>query len=420
MTGRAMAVKDNHNLFRLVGLCLAVLMGCLFGCTDQSVPQPETFVKNYQAYISNSVRTSMADNGDVSWTGGDKIWYYSQDGGELRNYVVEEGGEKIDIPLTIATDASYITAVYGTSAISSYTAESMKLGNVVKPVQEGTFVDGHVAVARLTDVNGPTLHFYNLVSYIVFSTRKTFIDYIVFSAADDTPMHSNGNVDVHYEDGVPVPALSGSGGSSIRVNLKGAGAYCIAVLPVTLSEGFVISCYDSQDNLVATATGRNTLSVKRGSIVRLGIIDKYLVDENGMSLAGYDGDDPWDYTGGTGGDIGSGQYGNDQNWGTQNGSNGNLGNGSYNDDYNWNTGNVSEGIIGLGGYGSDVNWGQSGNSQGSMGFGWYLDDYNWNPAVVNDGNINKDGYGDDGDWNSSEGASGGIGHEGYGDDQNWN
>ena len=419
MTGE-MVGKDNYNLFRLAGLCMAVLMGCLFGCTDQSVLQPEMFVKTYQAYISNSVRTSMADNGDVSWTEGDEIWYYSQDGGELRNYVVEEGGAKIDIPLTIAADALYVTAVYGTSAIYAYTAESMKLGDVVKPVQEGAFVDGHVAVARLTDVNGPTLHFYNLVSYVVFSTRKTFIDHIVFSAADDTPLHSNGIVDVHYEDGVPVPVLSGSGESSIRVNLKGAGSYCIAVLPVTLNEGFVISCYDSQDNLVATATGRNALSVKSGSIVRLGVIDKYLVDENGVSLSGYDDDDPWDYTGDTDGDIGSDQYGNDQNWGTQNGSNGNLGNGSYNDDYNWNTGNGSEGSIGFGGYGNDVNWGLSGNSQGSMGLGWYLDDYNWNPAVDNDGNINKDGYGDDGDWDSGEGSSGGIGHEGYGDDQNWN
>lgn len=412
--------KDNHNLFRLAGLCLAVLMGGLSGCTDQGVPQPEFLVKTYQAYISNSVRTSMADNGDVSWTEGDKIWYYSQDGGELRNYVVEEGGAKIDIPLTIGADASYVTAVYGTSVITTHTAESMKLGNVVKPIQEGTFIDGHVAVARLTDINGPTLHFYNLVSYIVFSTNQTSIDHVVFSAGDDTQLHSNGNVIVHYEDGIPVSALSGNGGNDIRINLKGAGTYGIAVLPLTLNAGFVISCYDHQDNLIATAIGRNALSVKSGSIVRLGVIDRYLVNENGVNLFGYDDDDPWDYTGGTGGDIGSGQYGNDQNWGTQNGSNGNLGNGSYNDDYNWNTGNGSEGIIELGGYGNDVNWGSSGNSLGSMGFGWYLDDYNWNPSVDNEGNINKDGYGDDGDWDSGEGSSGGIGNEGYGDDQNWN
>ncbi len=419
MTGE-MVGKDNHNLFRLAGLCMAVLMGCLFGCTDQRVPLPETFVKTYQAYISNSVRTSMADNGDVSWTEGDKIWYYSQDGGELRNYVVEEGGEKIDIPLTIATDASYITAVYGTSAISSYTAESMKLGNVVKPVQEGTFVDGHVAVARLTDVNGSTLHFYNLVSYIVFSTNQNSIDHIVFSAGDDTQLHSNGNVVVHYEDGVPIPALSGDGGNEIRINLKGAGTYGIAVLPITLSAGFVISCYDNQDNLIATATGRNALSVKSGSIVRLGVIDRYLVDENGVNLFGYDDDNPWDYTGGTGGDIGTGQYGNDQNWGNQNGSNGDFGSGSYNSDYNWNTGNTSEGSIGLGGYGNDVNWGDSGNDQSTLGLGWYSEDYNWDTTNEGNGDILRDGYGNDDNWTSSQGSSGGIGNEGYGDDANWN
>lgn len=379
MTGMAMAVKDNHNLFRLVGLCLAVLMGCLFGCTDQSVPQPETFVKTYQAYISNSVRTSMADNGDVSWTGGDKIWYYSQDGGALRNYVVEEGGAKIDIPLTIASDASYVTAVYGTSAISAHSAESMKLGNAIKPIQEGTFVDGHVAVARLTDINGPTLHFYNLVSYIVFSTNQTSIDHIVFSAGDDTQLHSNGNVIVHYEDDIPVPVLNGDGGNNIRVNIKGAGTYCVAVLPVALSEGFEISCYDSQDLLIGTATGQNALMVKRGSIVRLGVIDPHLVDESGIHLFGYDDDDTWDYSGSTNGDFGSG---------------------FYSDDFNWNSNNTNSGTgIGLGGYGDDVNWGNSGNNQITMGLGWYSDDY---------------------DWDSSQSSNGGLNHQGYGGDQNWN
>ena len=415
-----MVAKDNHNLFRLAGLCLAVLMGGLFGCTDQGVPQPEFLVKTYQAYISNSVRTSMADNGDVSWTEGDKIWYYSQDGGELRSYVTEEGGAKIDIPLTLASDASYVTAVYGTSAISGHSAESVKLGNVVKPVQEGTFLDGHVAVARLTDVNASTLHFYNLVSYIVFSTRKTFIDHIVFSAADDTSLHSNGIADVHYEDGVPIASLGGDGGNSVRINLNGAGTYCIAVLPIELGQGFVISCYDSQDVLVATATGQNPLSVQRGSIVKLGMIDSHLVDKDGMSLSGYGDDDTWDYTGDSGGNIGWGHYGDDGNWNPQNGSNGNFGPGSYGGDYNWDPSNGSSAGIGFGGYGDDVNWGSSGNSQGTMGFGWYSVDYNWDSSSNGSANIDKGGYGDDENWNSSQGSAGGIDNQGYGDDINWN
>lgn len=417
MIGEMVMEKGSHNLLRVICSSFVLLLGFILGCSDRiDVP----VVKTYQAYISNSVRTSMADNGDVSWTEGDQIWYYSQDGGELRSFVTEEGGAKIDMSLTLASGASYVTAVYGSSAITAHTADFMKLGNVVKPVQDGTFVDGHVAVARLTDINGPVLHFYNLVSYLVFSTRKTFIDHIVFSAADDTPLHSNGDVNVQFEDGVPVAALNGNGENSIRINLNGAGTYCIAVLPVTLQAGFVISCYDGQDNLVATATGRNPLMVQRGSIVRLGMIDSHLVDENGMSLSGYGDDDTWDYTGDTGGNIGWGQYGNDGNWNPQNGSNGDIGSGSYGGDYNWDSTNGSGAGIGFGGYGNDVNWGSSGNSQGSMGFGWYRQDYNWDSSSNDSANIDKGGYGDDENWNSSEGSIGGINCQGYGDDKNWN
>ena len=343
--------KGNHQPLRILCLSLALLLGC-----SDHMDMP--MVKTYQAYISNSVRTSMADNGDVSWTEGDKIWYYSQDGGELLSYVTEEGGAKIDIPLTLASDATFVTAVYGTSSISEHSVASLNLGDVVKPVQEGTFMDGHVAVSRLTDINGPMLHFHNLISYIVFSTAFTSIDHVVFSSADDTPLHSNGSVDVHFEDDVPVPVLSGNGGKSIRINLKGSGTYCIAVLPITLSNGFVLTCYDSQDNVIGTATGRNPLSVNRGSLVKLGMIDSHLVDENGMHLSGYDDDNMWDYPGETGGDIGLGGYGDDNNW--ENGA---------------------------------------GNTQFTIGTGWYSTDYYWDSTSGSSGDILKEGYGDDRNWN---------------------
>ena len=399
MIGRAIMAADNHSrvLFRNAFLCFALLLNSLSGCSDQNgIP---TQIKTYQAYISNSVRTSMADNGDVSWTQGDVIWYFSQNGGTLRSHIVEENAVKIDLSLTLAADASFVTAIYGTSVISDYSAESIRLGNVVKPIQEGTFIDGHVAVARLTNIDEQRLRFHNLVSYIVFSTRKTFIDHIVFSATDDTPLHSNGNVDVHYEEGAPIASLCENGENSIRINISGSGTFCIAVLPVVLNGGFILSCYDSQDKLVGTATGQNTLSVQRGSIVRLGMIDSHLYDENGINLSGYGDDDTWDYSGDSDGSINWGQYG---------------------DDGYWDPSIFSNVGIGLGGYGNDVYWGHSGNSQGSMGLGWYRIDYNWDSAAVGSASIDRGEYGNDSDWNTNQNANGGIGHQGYGEDANWN
>ncbi len=362
-------------------LVLAILLLCQSGCDVFNRPDSDAvseIVRTYQAKHTLATKTTLSVEGDVSWLAGDQIVYYCQDGGQLRTYTLTEDVVSATMPLTLASNATYLTAVYGASAISDYSRDALTLSGVVKAEQLGTFVDGHVAVARTTQVTSSTLLFYNLVSFITFSTNRPDVAYIVFSSNDETSLQSNGTVTVQYEEDVPFVSLGQNQGSSIKVNLDGAGLYFIATLPTTLQNGFTLSCYDADDELIGTATGSNALSIQRASIARLGQIDDHLVDINGIKLVGYGPDSNWDGTLTSGAGFINSTYGNDYNWDTNMTSGANINKGGYNGDSNWDSNGNGNGNVGKDGYGGDSNWDTNNNSGGNLGINGYGNDINWN------------------------------------------
>ncbi len=326
-------------------------------------------VRTYEASVSGLTKTSLGENNAVSWSAGDYVWYYSANGGLLRMHTVEEAGATASMPLTLNADANFLVAVCGTSSITNYTKDALSLDNVVKATQDGTFSGNHLSIARTEDVSNLSLSFKNVVSFVSFSTQRTDISYIVFKSTDETAIHGNGKLDVSFEEGLPVAQYGSSKGSSIRVNLAGPGTYYIATLPGTLAGGFTISCYDSTDKLIGTATGKNALNIKRSYIVRLGKIDVRLVDENGVNLSGYDDDDNWDTSADSDGNIDQNGYGNDYNWDSDSDSDADLDKGGYNGDDNWDSDSSSGGNLDKGDYGDDDNWD---SSSGSGGIGLFL------------------------------------------------
>jgi hypothetical protein len=337
-----------------------------------------TIVRTYLAVFSPVTKTAVSSEGDVSWSAGDQVWYYSQDGGQVLSYTVAQDAVSADLTLTLAAQATYLTAIYGTSGITGYSKDAITLANVVKAEQAGSFIDGHVAVARTTQVNATSLDFYNLVSFVTFSTNRTDIAYVVFSSNDDTPLHANGAVSVQYSEGIPTASFGSNPENSIKVNLNGAGLYFIATLPSTLQNGFTLSCYNANDKLIGTATGNNVLSIKRTTIARLGIIDSRLVDPNGINLSGYGPDTNWDGTQNSGANIINSKYGEDYNWDTNGDSNANLNKDGYNKDSNWDSNSNSNANVGKGGYNGDSNWDSNTNTGGNLSINGYGNDSNWN------------------------------------------
>ena len=358
-------------------LLLWVQVGCSDDPNNPFPDVPDTLVRNYECVLAPVTKTALSSEGNVSWSAGDWIWYYSKDGGLLRMYTVEEDAAKINLPLSLEANAEYVTAVYGSASITNYSCDALTLGNIITAEQSGTFKNSHAAVARTTNVENTSLRFYNIVSFVCFSTNLADIDYVVFSANDDTPLHANGTVTVQYNNGIPFASFGASCGNSIKVNNHGPGRFFIATLPTTLQNGFTISCYDVNGKLIGTAVGHNPLTLKRSGITQLGIIDGRLVDENGIKLIDYGDDANWDGNGTSAGDIGQGGYGGDTNWDSDTGSNGNIGLGGFDDDYNWDSNTGSQGDVNKGNYGDDSDWDTSHSSGGDIGLGGYDGDSNW-------------------------------------------
>ena len=369
-------------LLRIFAYSLAALI-ILFaagGCSDM-LHRPdasETIVRTYEGVLSMMTKTALSSEGDVSWCMGDKITYYCKDGGQLGEFSIPADAVSARMSLILATDATYLISIYGASAVTDYSMNSLSLSDVVKAEQSGTFADGHVAIARTTTVDSPVLYFCNLVSFITFSTIREDVDHIILSSNDDTPLHANGIVSVNYSNDKPSVSFGPSKGSSIMVNLNGPGLYYIATLPNTLQNGFSLSCYDANDNLIATAIGNNPLVLNRTSIVRLGLIDNHFVGKNDIILNNYAPDINWDGNQNANAAILNQKYGEDYNWDSISNSGANIHKNGYNGDTNWDTTRNGNAGVGNNGYGEDSNWDKNGNAGANLGKNGYGNDKNWN------------------------------------------
>lgn len=377
---------NTHSLLAFAQsmlLLAAVLIaaGTLQSCTQaihEDNPSSEVIIRTYDCSLSPATKTSLSSDGKVSWSADDQVVYYCKDGGRIQSHTISAAGETAMIPMALDSDATFATAVYGDVSILDHSKDAVVLEGIVKAEQNGTFTEGHVALARTTDINVTKLRFYNLVSYITFTTNRSDIGYVVFSSNDDSALHSNGSVSVSYDENVPVASLVTSTGTSIKVTLSGPGRYFIASLPTTLNNGFTITCYSSSGELIGTATANNPLTIKRSSLANLGLIDSHLVDKNGITLIDYDGDDNWDDDNNSNADIDLGPYGSDYNWDSEADSDGSINQDGYGNDSDWNSNGSGNGDVNQGGYGNDSNWDTNNSSSGGVDIEGYDNDSNWN------------------------------------------
>lgn len=332
----------------------AVVGSC--GLDDSQQKDSDTIVRIFTASFSSMTKTYISADASVSWDKYDQVKYYSADGGKILNYTVEEAGSEAQMSFTVGKDASYVVAVYGGLSISHHTKDALRLYGAVNSTQDGTFPGGHIAIARSESLDSPSLSFYNVVSFISFSTKRQDVSYVILTSIDQTPIHGNGSVALSFDNGVPVADFGSDSGASIRVNLSGEGTYYITTLPVKLNDGFSISCYDSSGKLIGRAIGKNPLIVNRSRIIRLGNIDGRLVDENGVRIDGYDDEIPWDPSEDTGGDIDYGGYGDDEVWDSGADSDGNVSHREYDEDYDWDSDSNNSDNVSKLGFGEDNNW----------------------------------------------------------------
>ena len=275
--------KSIIIFFRL--FIIAVLF---FSCTKNETQIPsitdgdgDDRVVTLSAFIdngsTNNTKTSLVDGSKVSWSKGDVISYYSSNGGDVSSQEILEDTETVTLNAKVGKDDTYLIAKCGGGSISDQKGSSFTLSNAILPEQNGVFSDNHVAVGKVYLDESNQLAFKNITSFIKFSISRDDIKSVIFSSLSDGLIHSNGSIRIKY-DGLNVSAeLLEEGGKSIKVSSLSKGTFYIAMLPVTLPNGFIISGFDSDGNYLGSSSYRNELTLSSNTIIDIGSIDSKIV-----------------------------------------------------------------------------------------------------------------------------------------------
>jgi len=264
-------------------IILAALAFAFASCTKEiieTIPeQPEaakTYVtRTYEAGLGVETKTAVDAAGKVTWNVGDVVRYYSAKQGEVGECSVAAAGAKANLQMNVASDASFLIAVYGGTRIGDETNLGTGFvlhGTGISGQQTGKFEDGHVAVAKTYDVTNQTINFHNITSFLKFSLTRTDVAYVTFESNNATAIHSYGRAQIFFDGETPTVTSHDYASHITKVTTGGAGTFYIALLPVHLGKGFTIKCYDSAGIYLGSVRTEKEITLGMGKILNLGPI----------------------------------------------------------------------------------------------------------------------------------------------------
>lgn len=291
--GAASAEEPDDIMKKLLGFAIGAAFALSFaGCADSlttsdvgwpDIPVGSLTVEASFAAPDAEERTSISEDGTITWKKNDVIRYYSKDGGKVEMEYVPSDGESVSFEATLY-GTSYMVAVYGGTRLSDVSSSGFSVySSTASNEQNGKFQSGHICVAT-SDLKSDRLEFRNLMSYLKFSLARSDVKYAEFSTADSLPVCGSGRFDVDISGSEPVAAYGGTMGTKVNVSVKGGGEFYIALLPMEMKKGFRIRLFDSDSCLVATASSSKSLSLARSSIVNIGALDGILADAPRIGL----------------------------------------------------------------------------------------------------------------------------------------
>lgn len=263
-----------NSLYKLglIALCSCALYSCTKELDSQKedntvATQEETITRSIT--ISQDTKSTLGNDGTISWENGDKIFYYDYyyEGSELKqssknNVVISEAGPSVTLNLNIRANAEGLGLLMPgkdgrtSNAVQEYDPTAFGYTGI-NPDQDGSFAFANIAVAHSDDPLGVTsLTFKNITSILKFNV----------SAAQNVKkvtMTPNSKVDGNQITGrITVDLTAASPSASYRSNYpnKSAsrsyeavidngdvamdGTYYLAVMPTTLSDGFTLTFND--------------------------------------------------------------------------------------------------------------------------------------------------------------------------------
>lgn len=275
-------------------ICAAMLMTAAVSCNkEEFTPEVTSGVSFIATAELPTTRTAVDADGKVTWTVGDQVAFYWQVDKQLHAgetdypYVSEaltEAGAQATLKIPEASktfvdafinnikteNGRNLYAIYPSTVTSSYyTAEGLTGLDVNIPtVQDGSFKNASIAMARWATANPTELNFYNLCALLKLTVVDGVKKIVVKSDSDIAGQmyitFKDNDVNVDY----PVIYKTGETSKEITVNVDGAGTYYVAVRPTAI-ENLYVECRGAEDELIAGQTAGRILEAERGVIYSL-------------------------------------------------------------------------------------------------------------------------------------------------------
>lgn len=232
---------------------------------------------HFTAYLESSTKTALDANNGTIWKAGDKVAFYTSgtEGAQIKE--VASDGRTAEFYV----DASeYVNAVYGATVVNNG-KRGLKLQDVVKATQDGSFGDAHVSVAHTVNLENPELHFRNITSMLRFKVKSQDVAFVrVYSR---TKAQLGGDVQVMFDSKTGEPTASFTGENPIYsvkvVTQDKDGYFYVSLLPGTYKGGIEVRCFNGNGSRIASAASKNDFTIAKNKIVDMGELDEHFAPE---------------------------------------------------------------------------------------------------------------------------------------------
>lgn len=247
-----------------ISIYMAAVSFIFCACNKEAEPQtpekPETdplelVEMTFDASAKVTTKTSLNDDGTVSWSIGDKMnFIYEVDGTAgvaiseplTAEAIKADGSAEITVQVPAAflsedfSGTRRLSAVYPSDAAAGY--ENGELIVTVPEIQDGLFSHADICTAT-----------WNGSNYLTFKNICGILQLDIDNTAAKTAV------------------LESKGKKLTTLNIAGAGTYYAALLPGNI-EGFTITVTDEKGEKLAHRSTTNSLSLARAQVAKLGLI----------------------------------------------------------------------------------------------------------------------------------------------------
>ena len=244
---------------------------------EESKLVPMTFTATQESNVGTRTAINRFNGVDVDWQTSDKISVF--DGQGNRTFTLTEDVEDGKFSGTASSQATSFTAVYPYTEGAQLKSDGSVRGITLPAEQTATLNSFDPKAALMMAVSTKdkkyNLDFKNAVSLIKlqieFPCKK-----IVLTANEDIA----GTGTLTYNNGAPSISFTSNQSKTITLKpatgeyLKKGGQYFIVVPPITLTKGFSISFYASDEYCVYTRTSTKSNTFNRSKIKDFGTFKK--------------------------------------------------------------------------------------------------------------------------------------------------